>query len=183
MIWKLLKKNTEAMLGIWLDAEGLRVQHDITIQLLTPARIAGLAEPSVPDPLVYVSLPPQRALKAAVDRIKAYSERLLLTATMGGEISLKSVSDMVSIASYFSDLELPLMNDQSQPLRNPAIQASATIDVRLLTKVLAAYQMLGSKVVLCMVPASVLIFHILLGEKSQHSSFLSFYIPIFTDVI
>jgi len=85
----------------------MAVQQDIPIKLLSASQLAQFNEPHLPDPEVYIMVPPLKLLRNVVDRMKNIHDYLGISANMGGELTLKVETDMVSIATFYTNLHHP----------------------------------------------------------------------------
>ena len=85
----------------------MAVQQDIPIKLLSASQLAQFNEPHLPEPEVYIMVPPLKLLRNVVDRMKNIHDYLGISANMGGELTLKVETDMVSIATFYTNLHHP----------------------------------------------------------------------------
>lgn len=85
----------------------MSVQQDIPISLLSASQLSQFSEPHLSDPEVYIMVPPLKLLRNVVDRMKNIHDYLVLTANMGGELTLKVETDTVSIATFYTNLSHP----------------------------------------------------------------------------
>ncbi len=85
----------------------MTVNHDIPINLLGPLQVAAFVEPTLPDPEVYIMMPPLKLLRSVVDHMKNLDDYLTMQANMAGELTLKVETDMVSVATFYRNLEHP----------------------------------------------------------------------------
>lgn len=60
-------------------------------------------------------VPPLKLLRNVVDRMKNIHDYLGITANMGGELTLKVETDMVSIATFYTHLHHPQIGPPPAP--------------------------------------------------------------------
>lgn len=99
------------------------VTQEIPVQVLAPDAVAHLHQPKLPDPEVYIILPPLMQLKSISDRFiklaladaktgssSTATTRLELAANMHGCLKMSIGSDAMNISSVWTDLTNPDLN-------------------------------------------------------------------------
>jgi HUS1 checkpoint protein len=142
---------------------GQQLVQEIPVHLLSAAQLSAYSEPSVPDPEVYIMIPPLRDLRPVVDRMKNVDDRLIVTASMGGDFVLKVETEMVSIATYWSKLTHPQVEGRSQVPVDPSASARVVVDIKKFYRFLFSYQISPTNVVLCITHAALVV-HVLLDD-------------------
>jgi hypothetical protein len=141
------------------------VTQDVPVTVLSASQLAEVSEPQLPVPEVRVFLPQMRPLASVVERMARISERLLLAASMSGELTVKADSDVVSVATFYSHLSTPglrrscwrrcLGADAGAAADGPAAggrvqqSAEASVDAKQLSRVLASHIVNPEAVVCC----------------------------------
>jgi HUS1 checkpoint protein len=175
---KLTKKNGIPYLSLCIETtttQAMTVNHDIPINLLGPLQVAAFVEPTLPDPEVYIMMPPLKLLRSVVDHMKNLDDYLTMQANMAGELTLKVETDMVSVATFYRNLEHPHIEGRSPPRHNPDQSASVKVDIKKFVKFLYSYQVSPQNVICCIVENQALVLHVLLDDL-----FLTYYIPVLT---
>jgi hypothetical protein len=85
----------------------MSILQDVPVNMLSPSQIASFVEPLLPDPEVYIMMPPLKLLRNVVDRMKNIDDYLTIQANMAGEFTLKVETDMVSVATFYRNLDHP----------------------------------------------------------------------------
>jgi HUS1 checkpoint protein len=85
----------------------MTIVQDIPIILLSGQQLSGYSEPHLPDPEVYIMMPPLKNLRNVIDKMKNISEYLTINANMAGEMYLRVETDMVTVTTMYKNLEHP----------------------------------------------------------------------------
>lgn len=81
--------------------------QEIPINIISPAQLANLKEPTLPDPEVYILMPPLKSVQRVIDRMKNVSETLKIEANMAGCLKFSVSTEVASISTFFKELEHP----------------------------------------------------------------------------
>jgi len=176
IILKLTKVENVPFLRMSIDIQSkqlMTVQQDIPIKLLSASQLAQFSEPRLPDPEVYIMMPALRLMRNVIDRMKNIHDYLVLMANMGGELTLKVETDMVSIATFYTGLSHPQIEGRSPPQHEPEKHAEVKVDIKKFAKFLYSYQVSPTNVILCIVEGAALVLHVLLEDL-----YLTYYIPV-----
>jgi len=160
IVIKLTKKNSNAYLVLVVIVQStqlMTVRQDIPV-LLVPQ--VTNREPTLPEPDVHILLPPLKMLRNIVDRMKAVSDYVFLSANMGGELTLKVQTDMVSIQTYFNNLEHATIEGRSPPQFDPAQKAEVKLDIKKFSRILYSDFLSPFNVICCIVETKAVIFFI-----------------------
>lgn len=60
-------------------------------------------------------MPPLKLLRNVIDRMKNIHDYFIITANMAGELTLKVETDMVSVATFYTNLDHPQIGTRSPP--------------------------------------------------------------------
>jgi HUS1 checkpoint protein len=99
--------NIEFDVEIFQATQSMSILQDVPVNMLSPSQVASFVEPLLPDPEVYIMMPPLKLLRNVVDRMKNIDDYLTIQANMAGEFTLKVETDMVSIATFYRNLDHP----------------------------------------------------------------------------
>jgi len=173
---KLTKKKGQPYLSLLIEktaTQTMQVVQDIPIQLLSAAQLSALNEPTLPDPEVYIMMPPLKSLRNVVDRMKNIDQYLTIQANMAGELTLKVETEAVSIATFYRQLEHPHIEGKSPPRIDKEQTASVKVDIKKFSRFLYSYQVAPSNVICCIVASMAMVLHVLLDDL-----FITYYIPV-----
>jgi len=173
---KLTKKAAIANLSFAIlvnPVKSMTIQQDIPVEILTPVQLQNVQEPLLPDPEVYIMLPPLKNLRNVVDRMKNLDGYLIIQANMAGELTLKVQTDNISVATFFKKLDHPLIEGKDPPTNNPDLKAKVKVDVKKFSKFLFSHIVAPKNVICCIVEDNALVLHVLLDDL-----FMTYYIPV-----
>jgi len=176
MHMKLTKKNSLPYLSLAImvnPVKSISVTQDIPISLLTHDKLQEYAEPTLPDPEVYIMMPPLKGLKNVIDRMKNIDNYLILQANMAGELTLKVQTDNISIATFYRKLEHPHIEGKEPPTTNSDQKAKVKVDVKKFARFLYSSHIGPRNVICCIVEDTALVLHVLLDDL-----FITYYIPV-----
>ncbi|KAL6076666.1 DNA damage checkpoint control protein [Balamuthia mandrillaris] len=151
----------------------MSVVQDIPVKLLTAAQLQQFIEPYLPDPEVYIMLPPLKLMRSVIDRMKNIHDYLIITANMAGDLTLKVETELVSIATFYRQLEHPQIEGRSPPRHDPSKSAEVKVDIKKFARFLYSYQVGPTNVILCLVVDKAVVLHVLLEDL-----YLTYYIPV-----
>jgi len=178
VVFKLSKKNDLPFLSILIERrltnQTMKIVQDIPVAILTAAQLSQYTEPQLPDPEVYILVPPLRKLRNVVDRMKNIDNYLIINANMSGELSLKVQTESVSVATFYKNLEHPQIEGRSPPKLDPHKEAEVKVDIRKFSRFLYSYQVSPTNVILCIVPERAIVLHVILDDL-----YLTYYIPVY----
>jgi len=173
---KLTKKNNDPYLSLVVVIQStqlMTVKQDIPVKMLLANQMASKVEPNLPEPNVHILMPPLKILRNVIDRMKAITDYVHLSANMGGELTLRIQTEMVSIQTFFNHLEHPTVEGRSPPQHNPEQKASVKLDIKKFSRILFSDLIQPQNVICCIVETKAVIFHVLLDDL-----FMTFYIPV-----
>jgi HUS1 checkpoint protein len=173
---KLTKKNGIPYLSFAIEmiaTQSMSILQDVPVNVLSPAQIASFVEPLLPDPEVYIMMPPLKLLRNVVDRMKNIDDYLTVQANMAGEFTLKVETDMVSIATFYRNLDHPHIEGRDPPRVNPDQAAAVKVDIKKFSRFLYSSQVSPQNVICCIVKGQALVLHVLLDDL-----FITYYIPV-----
>ncbi len=122
IIIKLTKKNQLPYLSLAIEV--LNNQHvmtiiqDVPIVLLSAQKLSQYTEPHLPDPEVHIMMPPLKHLRFVIDKMKNVSEFLIIEATMGGALTFRVETEMVSISTFYKNLDHPQIGRNTITTKN-----------------------------------------------------------------
>jgi len=172
---KLTKKSELPYLSLSMEISPTRsmmLTQDVPIQPLSPDQMNTFIEPTLPDPDIVIMMPSLKAMRNIVERMKDLDSTLTLQANMGGEMTLKVQTDMVSIATFYRNLEHPQLEGRTR-VDNTETKATVKVDVKKFWRALYSYQVQPTNVICCIVEDTALVLHALLDDL-----FITYYIPV-----
>jgi HUS1 checkpoint protein len=173
---KLTKKGGTAYLSFAIlmnPVKSITITQEIPVQILTPVQLQGYTEPVLPDPEVYIMMPPLKSLKNVIERMKNIDNYLILQANMAGELTLKVQTDNISVATFYRKLEHPHIEGKEAPNTNPDQKAKVKVDVKKFSRFLFSHIIIPKNVICCIVEDTALVLHVLLDDL-----FITYYIPV-----
>ncbi|XP_061432795.1 checkpoint protein HUS1 isoform X2 [Lethenteron reissneri] len=137
-------------------------------------------EPSMPDFDVGIYLPPLKTLKGFLERMKSFSNFVVVEANQKGEMNLKIETELLTVTTHFHDLgKAPWVSDSTQQRRgeerDPEEMASARTDIRKLLQFVSSQLMTPKKAVCNIVDNSLLHF-----TMFHEDHILQYFIPAMT---
>eukprot|EP01027_Heterolobosea_sp_BB2_P017954 GEZU01025369.1.p2 GENE.GEZU01025369.1~~GEZU01025369.1.p2 ORF type:complete len:144 (+),score=24.17 GEZU01025369.1:40-471(+) len=114
----------------------VNIVQNVPIKLLTYDQVNELREPTVPDPLVQIFLPPLKDLKNFIDRMRSVSDYLTLIANMANTLRLKVETSTATIETYFRNLNNPKTSAREAFRPDPSVSAEAKLDIKKFSKFL-----------------------------------------------
>jgi len=152
------------------------VLQEVPVELLSAQQLSQYVEPTVGDPEVHIMMPPLKSVRSVVDRMKNVSEHLIISANMGGDLSLIVEENMVKITTFYKNLEHPIIEGRTPPPHNPNISAEVKVDIKKFIRFLYCYQVMPQNVICCIVKDKAVVFHVLLQDL-----YLTYYLPVITN--
>lgn len=142
-------------------------------------------------------LPPLKAVKKMVDRMKKLSTRLTLACDMKGNLKFRVETDTVQVTTHYSDLVHPRLaanlgqQEYRQPAQTPAIEGAeewitATVDIRAFIKFLQCQNLAVRDIVCCLSRERGLLMYAYIGhpalvEADHIAGVMSYHIPACSD--
>jgi HUS1 checkpoint protein len=145
---KLTKKHvacltTEIVLPS-LAGRSRSVTHDIPVGIIPQHLWPEYQEPTMLSHDISICLPPLRLLKSVVERLKNMDGCLILAANSKGSLTLQIETDVVSVTTYFKDLENPTVEGSGCNMtaggedRDPEQYAQVRLDIKQFLQFIAA---------------------------------------------
>lgn len=172
---KLTKKGSTAYLSFAIlmnQVKSITITQEIPVQILTSVQLQAYVEPTLPDPEVYIMMPPLKNLKNVIERMKNIDNNLILQANMAGELTLKVQTDNISVATFYRKLEHPIIGGKELQT-NPDQKAKVKVDVKKFSRFLCSHVIVPNNVICCIVEDTALVLHVLLDDL-----FITYYIPV-----
>jgi HUS1 checkpoint protein len=180
----------------------IQVHHAIPIRLLRVSDIHNYLPPKISEPDVQLELPHNSTLRTIVERLKHMSPTLYLEASttnnnnnhtmdMGGELTVRILTDGASIETFYSRLKSqpypqqqpqPHGNDERTPQQRPTkTHARVKVDTKKLCASLQYQQQQSSTHLvdfasLCIIENEMVVVHINLAP--EHVGFFTYYVPV-----
>jgi len=183
VIMRLAKKSGQPFLCIEtrthfnvLDQQ-MDLKLDIPCSVMNGDQISLMKSPNFTvEPRVSIFLPHMKELRPVVDRMKAITEHVTLSATLAKTLSIRADTDAVQLVTFFKDLRHP--GDMNKNL-NPNIKMDARISTKTLAKIMAVNVLNGCEICLSFHETHVS-FHIVpeLADASQCPFYITYYIPL-----
>jgi len=174
---KLTRKGDIPYLSLTMEistTRSMKLTQDVPILPMSPEQMSNFIEPELPNPDIIIMMPPLKAMKNVIKRMKDLHKTLMIRANMNGELTLKVQTELVSIATFYRHLEHPQIDGGTRN-EGPDTIASVQVDVTKFWKALYSYQVSPSHVICCIIEEVALVLHALLDDF-----FITYYIPIIT---
>lgn len=124
------------------------VTHDTPVSVIPQKQWCDYQEPNMPDCDVSVCMPALKTVRNIVDKMKCLSSFLVISANNSGYMTLKVVTDMVSVKTHFKDLEVcDLGPEQSDHSRSSDEMSETTVDIKKFITFLHGQQVSPTKVI------------------------------------
>eukprot|EP01121_Diplochlamys_sp_Union-15-3_P004050 TRINITY_DN14012_c0_g1_i1.p1 TRINITY_DN14012_c0_g1~~TRINITY_DN14012_c0_g1_i1.p1 ORF type:complete len:276 (+),score=37.44 TRINITY_DN14012_c0_g1_i1:68-895(+) len=173
---KLTKKDSGPHLCLVITRtaqQSMNVVQDIPVEILSSTQFANYTEPKLPDPEVYIMMPPLKGLRNVIDKMKNISNYLTVSANMGGELTLKLETDSVSVATFYIGLEHPQIDGRSPPKYDKDQSATVKVEIKKFSQFLYSHLISPSNVICCLVEKIAMVLHVLVEDL-----FITYYIPV-----
>ncbi|KAF9477730.1 cell cycle checkpoint [Pholiota conissans] len=190
VIMKLAKKNEHALLSFEISGmsrvgHGMRIVHDVKINVLKPVDVAKLTEPLCPTPDLHILLPPLALLRTIVDRLRPMSDLLAFQANNNKRLLLAIRNDSVSVETEWNDCQNPAAaedegNGDDEEPRDPNKMYSVCISTRSFLKFLNIH-VVSTTTIACICQSHCLILYVYIGDVTDAGGVLTFYIPAIID--
>ncbi len=136
---KLTKKGNAPYLKLTVTPPGATVatvSQDVPVEMLTQQELHQYKEPDHSNAQVNILMPPLKTLRSVIDRMRAVSEHVTISANLAGAMTFSVDTDMVSIATHYKNLPQAQLDGQPPLPSNPAVRATAKLDLRKFSRVL-----------------------------------------------
>ena len=198
VVAKLKKRNGNPVLSFVAEQKSpnpMTITQDVPVTVLPSSFMRGITEPSLPNPDVFLFLPPIKALRNVIEHFKNVAYNATLTATISGSFSISVNTTSASILSTFSGLQHPdvsinpsaaTSNGQKQggsestqqadspmvvlPNDNPV---SAKVNISKMLRLLQCHIVQPNAVICCIVQNRSVVFHAILDDL-----YLTYYLPV-----
>jgi len=164
----------------------VKVTHDVKIMVMKPPEVALMKEPLCPAPDVHIILPPLQKLRTVVDRMRALSDVVGISANRAGQLKLSIQTQRIKVDTIWSNLTIPNIgqNDQAPDQGQNAVDLeqyhSVLVSVRSLTRFLNAH-LISTTTIACICSRHCIIMYVYIGEVGNAGGVLTFYIPALLD--
>ncbi|XP_022087084.1 checkpoint protein HUS1-like [Acanthaster planci] len=150
------------------------VVHDVPVNVIPKSLWSEYSEPTVPDFDVSICMPPLKALRNVVERMKNLGSYMELSANQNGEMRLRVETDQVTVSTHFKDLEIPeWVNEGSESQtqgRQPDEMVGARVDIRRFLQFLTGQQLNPPKIICNIVDNRLIHFFLLQEDISMQYS-------------
>ncbi|XP_076333218.1 hus1-like checkpoint clamp component [Tachypleus tridentatus] len=119
------------------------VIHDVPVAVIPRRLWDEFQEPRMPDFDISFYMPHLKTVRNVIDRMKNLSSYVTVSASQEGEMTLTVETDLVTVKTYFKDLELSVegKNVQSQSSSSDCLLwVEARVDIRKLSQFLVGQQ-------------------------------------------
>lgn len=116
------------------------IVQSIPIEVLAMSTVEHYCEPNVPAPQIAIEMPPLRALRSIVDRLKSIHKTITIEASAQGTLALRIESNSLTLQTLFAHLRyredlIGDEDDEDGDLQEPlASSASVTVESKVLGK-------------------------------------------------
>jgi len=172
---KLTRKGDLPYLSLTMEISPTKsgmVTQDVPIQPLSPEQMNTFIEPELPTPDIIIMMPKLKDMKNVIKRMKNLNKNLTIRANMNGELTLMVRTELVSITTFYRNLEHPQIEGGTRN-EGPDTVAAVQVDVKKFWKALYSYQVSPTHVICCIIQDVALVLHALLDDF-----FITYYIPI-----
>ncbi|KAJ7082750.1 checkpoint protein Hus1/Mec3 [Mycena belliarum] len=185
IVMKLAKKNDQAVLsfeisGTTRQGRRVRLAHDVKIEVMKPADVAGLKEPMCPDPDVHIILPPLQKLRPIVERLRPMSDFLAVRADNSGRLQLSIRTDSVTVDTEWRNCKNTTKaaagSQEPEDARDPTALFSVLVSTRSFFKFLNSH-VVSTTTIACICQNHCMILYVYVGDLADAGGVLTFYIP------
>jgi len=174
---KLTKKDDQPYLS-FVIGEGkttkMVISQDVPIELIAMNNFNEIyKEPPIPEPKVSIMMPLLKSMISIVDRMKNISDHITIHANMAGAMSIITITECVSITTFFTGLHHPNIEGRSPPRHDPDIVADAKVDIKNISKFLNSRIIQPDNVICCIIENQALVLHVL-----KEDLYITYYIPV-----
>ncbi|KAL2912765.1 Checkpoint protein hus1 [Polyrhizophydium stewartii] len=179
MIMRLSKKEGLPVLSFTITNQSrtgklVILVQDVPVRVISPEKTEEFREPVAPEPDVHILMPPILTLRTIAERMKSISQRLILSANMGGQLTMSVSNDIVKVQTFFNDLINPQLDPTQVDVathpstgRSRTEFAEAEVDIRDFIKFVQCYQLHPSKILCCINERHCLIFYVVVGDDDD----------------
>ncbi|CAH0482193.1 unnamed protein product [Peronospora belbahrii] len=184
---RLLKRDGRNFLCLRTRAVDIDIVQSIPIELMAMSTMQHYKEPCVPAPQIAIEMPPLRALRSIVDRLKVMHKTLTVEASKMGTLILRIDTLPVTLQTLFAHLKYrgDLLdedeNDDQEEVETERNRqehsSSVTVDSKVLSKAILADGQSTESILCCITENRAMVLHSIL--KDAFGSFTC-YIPVLT---
>ncbi|KAL3672292.1 hypothetical protein V7S43_002950 [Phytophthora oleae] len=184
---RLLKRDGSNFLCLRTRAVDIDIVQSIPIEVLAMNTVEHYREPSVPAPQIAIEMPPLRALRSIVDRLKVMHKTMTVEASKTGTLILRIDTLPLTLQTLFAHLRYrdDLIeeegeegeDEEEEERRRQQRSSSVTVDSKVLSKAILVDGQSTDSVLCCITENRAMVLHSILVD-----SFGSFtcYIPVLT---
>ncbi|CEG48865.1 checkpoint protein [Plasmopara halstedii] len=181
---RLLKRDGSNFLCLRTRAVDIDIIQSIPIEVLAMSTIEHYQEPCVPAPDIAIEMPPLRALRSIVDKLKGMHKTMSVEASRMGTVILRIDTNPVTLQTLFAHLRYrdDLIEDggddeEEKASRREKRSFTVTVDSKVLSKAILVDGQSTASVLCCITENQAMVLHSILVD-----SFGSFtcYIPVLT---
>jgi len=190
VVAKLAKKNDTAVLSFEIIGQsrigkGVRITHDVRIEVMRPDSAAKLEEPLCPEPDVHILLPPLSKLRTVVEHLRSHSDYVAIRANNSGTLQLSVSTDSVKTDVTWNGLSNPSMNkdaaaanqeEEPSQEKDPTTIFSVLLSVKDFMKFLNSH-VVSTTTIACICHNHAMILYVYIGETADAGGVLTFYLP------
>lgn len=136
---RLLKRDGKSFLCLRMRAVDIDIVQNIPIEVLAMSTVEHYREPNVPAPQIAMEMPPLRAIRSIIDRLKALHRTITIEASKRGTLLFRIESNPLTLQTLFAHLryradliEQDEDADGDTPMNGHS--ASVTVDTKVLSK-------------------------------------------------
>ncbi|TDH70727.1 hypothetical protein CCR75_004223 [Bremia lactucae] len=181
---RLLKRDGHNFLCLRTRAVDIDIIQSIPIDVLSMSLVEHYKEPSVPAPQMAIEMPPLRAMRSIVDRLKVMHKTMTVEASKSGTLVLRIDTNTLTLQTLFAHLRYrdDLIEDDEEDeeeknRRQQQRSSSVTVDSKVLSQAILVDGQSTRSVLCCISENQAMVLHSILID-----SFGSFtcYIPVLT---
>ncbi|KAJ2826067.1 Checkpoint protein hus1 [Coemansia erecta] len=195
-VLKLAKKQGLPVLALGIQGVSgtgrrLTLHQDVPVRVLTPEQVGALREPEVPDAHVHIMMPPLSSVRSVAERMRLMGDRMSVSASGEGQLTLRVASDRVDITTYFRGLENMSHDAASGEAETAGGRAgrefrTATVDMKNFTRFLHSHHIAPRNIICAILEHHALVFYVYIGSSApvggnfdeQSCGSLTYYLPV-----
>ncbi|KAF1779480.1 Checkpoint protein Hus1/Mec3 [Phytophthora cactorum] len=175
---RLLKRDGNNFLCLRTRAVDIDIVQSIPIEVLAMSTVEHYREPSVPAPQIAIEMPPLRALRSIVDRLKASKTGTLILRIDTHPLTLQTLFAHLRYRDDLIDDEEE--DEEEEERRRQQRSSSVTVDSKVLSKAILVDGQSTDSVLCCITENRAMVLHsILVDSFGSFTCYIPYSHPIF----
>ncbi|KZT65911.1 cell cycle checkpoint [Daedalea quercina L-15889] len=189
VVVRLVKRSDVATLSFEIltttrMGRGVRIAHDVRIEILKREDVSRLKEPMCPEPEVHILLPPLAKLRTVVERMRPLAADVIgIRANLSGCLQLCAQTDAARVDVSWNGLSNPTMaqdpstqDPDNSEARDPTTLYGVLVSLKSLQKFLNSH-VVSTTTIACICQNHCIIMYVYIGEVAEAGGVLTFYVP------